>query len=106
MPIYRRMAALSLVVLGYPSATSGLFVKGGFGGLRAIAENDLVTAQTDAWTAQTGIGYNIRLGGRALLTAYANCVRTFSGATWFNGVSSPIAVLPNAIQFGTAFTIH
>jgi hypothetical protein len=106
VPVYRRMAALSLVVLGYPSETSGFFVKGGVGGLRAIAENDFVTAQTDAWTAQTGLGYDFRIGGRTMLTAYANYVRTFSGATWLNGVSSPVALLPNAIQFGTAFTIH
>ncbi len=106
VPIYRRMAALSVVVLGYPSETSGFFVKGGVGGLRAIVENDVVTAQTDAWTAQTGIGYDIRVGGHTMLTVYANYLRTFAGATWFNGVSSAIAVMPNAIQLGTAFTIH
>jgi len=106
VPVYRRMAALTLIVLGYPSETSGFFVKGGVGGLRAIAENDFVTVQTDAWTAQTGIGYDFRIGGRTMLTAYANYVRTFSGATWLNGVSSPVALMPNAIQFGTAFTIH
>ena len=56
-----------------------------------------MTAQTDAWTAQTGIGYDIRVGGHSMLTVYANYLRTFAGATWFNGVSSAIAVMPNAI---------
>jgi len=104
-PIYRRIAALDLVILGYPSETSGFFIKGGAGAMRAIAENDFIVAQTDAWTAQTGLGYDIRLGG-IMLTAYANYVRTFSGVTYFNGVTSPIAVVPNALQFGTALTLH
>jgi hypothetical protein len=104
-PIYRRIAALDLVVQGYPSETSGFFIKGGMGALRAIAENDFIVAQTDAWTAQTGLGYDIRLGG-IMLTAYANYLRTFSGVTSFNDVSSPIAVMPNALQFGTALTFH
>ena len=75
------------------------------GALRAIAENDFISAQTDAWTAQTGLGYDIRLGA-VLLTAYANYIRTLSGVTYFNGVTSPIAVMPNAFQFGTALTLH
>jgi hypothetical protein len=104
-PIYRRIAALDLVVLGYPSETSGFFIKGGAGAVRAIAENDFIVAQTDAWTAQSGLGYDIPLGG-IMLTAYANYVRTFSGVTYFNGVTSPIAVEPNALQFGLALTLH
>ena len=104
-PIYRRIAALDLVVLGYPSETAGFFIKGGVGGLRAIAENDFTRVQTDAWTAQTGLGYDVAVGG-VMLTPYVNYVRTFNAATYFNGVVSPVVVLPNAIQFGTALTIH
>jgi hypothetical protein len=104
-PIYRRIAALNLVVLGYPSENVGFFIKGGAGALRAIAEDDFIRLQTDAWTAQTGLGYDIALGG-IMLTPYVNYVRTFNAATYFNGVESPVVVLPNAIQFGTALTIH
>lgn len=105
-PIYRRIAALSLVVLGYPSAGSGFFIKGAAGGLRAIAENDFLRAQTDAYTSQTGVGYDIRLGGRTKLTPQATYVRTFGAATWFNGVSSPVAVTPNALQLALALTLN
>ena len=104
-PIYRRIAAASLVVLGYPGETAGFFVKGGFGGLRAIIENDFVRFQTDAWTAQTGIGYDIPIGG-AMLTPYATYERTFGGTTWFNGIVSPVTALPNAIHVGMALTVH
>lgn len=104
-PIYRRIAALGLVVLGYPSERSGFFIKGGGGGLRAIAENDFVRAQTDAWTAQTGIGYDIPVGGRAQLTPQVTYIRTFGAGTWFNGVLSPETVTPNAIQLGVALTM-
>jgi hypothetical protein len=104
-PIYRRIAALNLVVLGYPSESLGFFIKGGGGALRAIAEDDFIRLQTDAWTAQTGLGYDIALGG-VMLTPYVNYVRTFNAVTYFNGVESPVVVLPNAIQFGTALTIH
>jgi hypothetical protein len=105
-PIYRRIAALNLVVLGYPSAGAGFFIKGAAGGLRAIAENDFLTAQTDAYTAQTGVGYDIRVGGRTKLTPQATYVRTFGAATWFNGVSSPVAVTPNALQLAVALTLN
>lgn len=105
-PIYRRIAALNLVVLGYPSETAGFFLKGGAGVLRAIVEDDFSRAQTDAFTAVTGVGYDIPLGGGTKLTAYVNYLRTFGGETWFNGVVSPVVVTPDAIQFGTALTIH
>ncbi|MBT8337358.1 MAG: hypothetical protein KJO11_12195, partial [Gemmatimonadetes bacterium] len=105
-PIYRRVAGLGVSVLGYPSATSGFFVKGSVGGLRAIAEDDLLLIQTDAWMATTGIGYDVPVGENVSLTLYANYVRGFGGSTWVNGVSSPVVVTPNAIQVGAGFTVH
>lgn len=104
-PIYRRIAALNLVLIGYPGETTGFFIKAGFGGLRAIIEDDFVRFQTDAWTAQTGIGYDIPVGN-AMLTPFATYERTFGGTTWFNGIVSPVTALPNAIHFGMAFTVH
>jgi hypothetical protein len=106
VPIYRRIAALNLVFIGYPSARSGFFVRGGAGGLRAIVENDFVIAQTDAFASQLGIGYDIPMAGRLKLTPQVTYLRTFGGTTTFNGVASPEVVSPNAIQFGIALTIH
>lgn len=104
-PVFRRIAAVGLVVLGYPSDTSGFFVKGGVGGLRASIDDDFYDFQTDAWTAQAGIGIDILIGD-AMLTPYANHVRTFNGQTWFNDLVSPVTVLPNAILLGMALTVH
>lgn len=101
----RRIAAVNLMLLGYPSRKSGFFVKGAFGGLRAIAETDLDWVQTDAFTSQTGIGYDIPLGD-TFLTPYVTYIRTFAGETWFNGFVSPETVYPNAFQVGVAFTVH
>ena len=105
-PIYRRMAALNLVFLGYPSAGSGFFIKGGGGVVRAIVEDDYLSVRTDAYTAETGIGCDIPMGGNAKLTLYANYLRTFAGGTWLNGIVSPVVIAPNAFQVGTALTVH
>jgi hypothetical protein len=105
-PVYRRVAGLSLVLLGYPSETSGFFVKGGFGGVRAIAEDDFVLIQTDAFMGISGIGMDIRMSDKTMITPYANYVWSFSGETWVNQIVSPVVALPNAVQVGVALTVH
>lgn len=102
----RRIAALSVVLLGYPSATGGFFVKGGLGVLRAIGENDYVIVRSDALMATTGVGYDIPVGERVDLTPYVTYVRTFSTRTWANDVESPVPLSPNAFQLGVALTVH
>jgi hypothetical protein len=104
-PIFRRVAGLSVAVLGYPSPDSGFFVKGAFGGIRAIVEDDFVLVQTDAWMATTGVGYDIPVGS-VMITPYLNYVRSFGGSTEVNGFVGDAAVLPNAFQFGAALTVH
>jgi hypothetical protein len=103
---YRRLASLSVVTKVYPSATSGFFVLGGAGGLAAVVETDYDYAETRAWSAETGIGIDIPVGGSAKVTPHVSYVRTFGAQTWFNGFDSPIAVTPNAVQFGAALTIN
>ena len=105
-PVFRRVAGLSIAVLGYPSPSSGFFVKGGVGGVRAIVENDVLVVQTDAWMGTTGLGYDIPVGSTAMLTPYANYVWSFGGSTFVNEISSPVAVMPNAVQLGIALTLH
>lgn len=104
-PVYRRVAALNLVFLGYPSSTSGFFVKGGVGGMRAIVEDDFILAQTDTFNSQFGIGFDIPLGAIAL-TPFANYIYTFAGETTLNGIVSAEAVQPNEVQFGIALTVN
>lgn len=102
----RRVAGMGVALLGYPSPTSGFFVKGGLGGIRAIGENDVLIVQSDAWMATTGIGYDISVGDGVGITAYANYVRSFGAGTWVNGFSSDFVATPNVLQFGAALTVH
>jgi hypothetical protein len=105
-PIFRRVAGLSLGVLGYPSPNSGFFVKGAFGGVRAIVEDDFISVQTDAWMATTGVGFDIPVSSALMITPYLNYVRSFGGETTANGFVSPVPLLPNAFQFGAALTVR
>lgn len=102
----RRVATWGAAFLGYPSPTGGFFVKGGLGGIRAIAEDSQFLLQTDAWMATTGIGYDIPVGDKVGMTAYANYVRSFGAGTWLNGFSSDFVATPNLLQFGAALTVH
>lgn len=104
-PVFRRVAGLSVAVLGYPNPNSGFFVKGALGGVRAIVENDFLLVETNAWMATTGVGYDIPVGS-VMITPYLNYVRSFGGTTDVNGLTSPSAVLPNAFQFGAALTVN
>ncbi len=104
--IYRRVASASVVLLGYPSETSGFFVKAGFGGIRGIVENDFLRVQTDGWSSQIGLGYDFPIGEGVAVTAFGEYVYTIAPATWVNGVSVDEAVSPNAFQVGLAITVQ
>jgi len=107
VPIYRRIAALNIVVIGYPTPGSGFFVRGGGGALRAIIEDDFTLAQTDAFSSQIGVGYDFPMGnGRLKFTPQVTYISTFGGATTFNGISSPEVVAPNMLQIGIGLTFH
>lgn len=105
-PVYRRVASLGISFLGYPDPDGGFFVKGSLGGIRAIGENDLILAQTDAWMATTGIGYDIPVGEQVNATLYANYVRAFGAGTWVNGFQSSVAATPNVVQVGLGLSVH
>lgn len=104
-PIYRRMAAINLVFLGYPSETSGFFVKGGAGVSRAVVEDDFVSVVANSYTAVGGIGVDISAGS-VMFTPYANFIRAFGGETQINGFVSPVLIEPNTVQIGIALTVH
>ncbi len=104
-PIHRRLAALSLVLLGYPTQSPGFHVKSAFGGVRAIAEDDLVVVLTDALFGQAGIGWDVRFGA-GMLTPFVNYQFSFAGRTTANDVLLDEVVLPNALQFGLGITFH
>ena len=106
VPIYRRIAGLSLVFIGFPSERSGFFIRGGGGGIRAIVEDDAFILQTDAFTSQLGVGYDLPMSGRMKLTPQVTYISTFGGATTLNGVTSPVVLSPNLIQIGIGLSVH
>lgn len=106
VPIYRRIAGLNLVFIGFPSERSGFFIKGGGGALRAIVEDDTFIVQTDAFTSQIGVGYDVPMSGRMKLTPQVTYISTFGGATTLNGITSPVVVSPNLVQIGIGLSVH
>ena len=102
--IERRIAAVSVVFLGYPSPTGGFFVRSGVGGIRAVIEDPNVVAQGDGLTWQVGVGYDIRFGAVAL-TPYATYVNSTQVALTVNGVSTDFHLNPNILQAGLALTL-
>lgn len=100
----RRIAAVSVVFLGYPSPTSGFFVRSGAGGIRAVIEDPSVVAEGDGLTWQVGVGYDIGFGAVAL-TPYVTYVNSTQVALTINGASTDFHVNPNILQVGLALTL-
>jgi len=99
----RRIAAVSLVFVGYPSSTAGFFVRGGGGGIRAVVENDIASVVGEGITWSVGIGFDIGSGGAAL-TPYVTYLNSTEVAADVNGVSTGVNLNPNILQFGLAIT--
>lgn len=100
----RRSTSASLALLVYPSVTSGFFLKGAIGGMRARFELDGAVLQSDVVTSQLGIGYDIPLGGVSL-TPYITGMWTFGGRSQLSGETFPATIHLNALQVGVAFTV-
>ena len=101
----RRIAALSVVFLGYPSSTGGLFVRSGAGVIRAVVENPSAVAVGNGFTWQVGLGYDIALGAVAL-TPYATYLNSIEVALDVNDVSTGFNLNPNILQVGMALTVR
>lgn len=102
----RRIAALSVVFMGYPSETTGFFVRSGFGGIRAVIEDaNANTAVGTGLTWQIGVGYDIAFGAAAL-TPYVTFVNSMEVGLNINDVSTGFNLNPNILQAGLAITVH
>ena len=101
----RRIAAVSGVVLVYPSASAGFFVRGGAGAIRAVIEDASNSATGSGITWQAGLGYDLGLGGVAL-TPYVTYVESMEVALHINDVSTGFNLNPNILQFGLAVTVQ
>jgi hypothetical protein len=99
----RRIAAVSVVFVGYPSSTAGFFIRGGGGGIRAVIEDNLVSVVGEGVTWSVGIGFDIG-SGSAALTPYVTYVNSMEVAADVNGLSTGVNLNPNILQFGLAIT--
>lgn len=100
----RRIAAISAVFLGYPSATGGFFVRSGGGMLRAVIEDGTNVAVGEGLTWNVGVGYDIPVGSIAL-TPYVTFLNSMNVALVLNDVSTDFDINPNILHAGIALTI-
>jgi hypothetical protein len=100
----RRIAAISAVFLGYPSATSGFFVRSGAGMIRAVIEDGTNNAVGEGLTWQLGVGYDFPIG-RVAFTPFLTYVQSMQTALDVNGIATDFEINPNILQGGVAITI-
>lgn len=100
----RRIAAISVVFLGYPSVTGGFFVRSGAGMLRAVIEDPNIVAEGNGFTWSLGVGYDFPLGGAAF-TPFLTYVNSMEVALDINQTSTGFNLNPNILQGGVAITI-
>jgi hypothetical protein len=102
----RRIAAVSFVTVGYPSATAGFFLRGGFGGVRAVVENSLYSVTGEGLSWQFGAGFDIPMGSGAALTPYVTYLNSSNVTAHVNEVSLETNLNPNILQAGLAITVR
>ncbi|MGH7471635.1 MAG: hypothetical protein ACRENP_27095 [Longimicrobiales bacterium] len=102
----RRIAAVSLVTVGYPSATAGFFVRGGFGGVRAVIEDAIFSVTGEGLSWQIGAGFDIPMGAGAALTPYVTYLNSSNVTAHLNEVSLGTNLNPNILLAGLAITVR
>lgn len=102
----RRIAAVNIVTIGYPGSTSGFFVRGGFGMLRAVVETSSYSVVGNGMTWQIGTGYDVPFGTGIALTPYVTYLGSTEVAADLNDVSLGVNLNPNILQVGLAITVR
>jgi hypothetical protein len=98
--------ALSAVGYFYPSATGGLYFKGGLGVL-AISDNAPINQGSAAGlAAQLGLGYDFRVAKNISLSPYANYIASTGAELKVDGTASGADINPNIFQIGLGVTMH
>jgi hypothetical protein len=99
--------ALSGVVLFYPSATGGLFLKGGLGVSYFTASATGYTSESlTAFELTGGLGYDIRLGRAFSITPYFNGYYGFPASYTDLGSTVGTSVSQSLLQIGLAASWH
>ena len=103
----RRLAALNLVALVYPSKSMGLYLKGGVGGVRVVVETpdltNVAVGEGFGWTI--GAGWDFYLSRSVALTPYVMYLGSSGTTTTLNGAGINVNLNPNMWQLGGALTI-
>ncbi len=101
-----RAGALSAVGYFYPSATGGLYLKGGLGVL-AISDNAPIQQGSAAgMAASLGLGYDFRVAQNISLSPYANYITSTGAELKVDGAASGADINPNIFQIGLGVTMH
>lgn len=102
----RRIAAISVVFLGYPSVTGGFFLRSGVGVIRAVIEDPSNnSAVGEGYTWQFGVGYDIPFGAAAI-TPYLTFVGSREVRLSINEIDTNFNLNPNILQGGLAITVR
>jgi hypothetical protein len=99
--------ALSGVLLFYPSATGGLYLKGGLGvAYYSASASGFATEDLTAFALSGGVGYDIRLGRNFSLTPYFNGFYGFPASYKSGGAGQGFNVSQSLLQLGLAASFH
>jgi hypothetical protein len=95
------------VLIFYPSATGGFFVKGGLG-VSYLTETATGYSSADltAFALSGGVGYDFRLGKTFGLTPYFNGFYGFPASVKSGGLTSSNKVSQSLLQLGLAVAWH
>jgi hypothetical protein len=99
-------SSLMAVVLYYPSAKGGLYLKGGLGIAMYRASDGTDDATMTGFGFSGGIGYDIRLAKNFSLTPYVNAMYGTSASYKFNGTDTGVSASQRLFQAGLAVTFH
>lgn len=100
-------AAMSLLVMIYPSPTSGFWVN--FGPGYSLYTEDAPGAQLEVESVSLvgGLGYDIRVGRMLSLTPFLDALYSIPGNIKLNGATVPDSdATPKMLGLGLAITVH
>ena len=95
---------LSGVAYFYPTATNGLWLKGGLGIATFEATDDIDEITTTGIGLSAGVGYDFRMTPNFSLTPYLSLLQQVSGEAEVNGLDTGESAKVNVIQLGLGFT--
>lgn len=100
------LGSVQAVVLLYPMAKSGFFVKTGFGLAQYSAKDPTNKISSQALAMQVGVGYEMAVAQSMSIVPFANFVGTTGADVRFNDTVSGLGAKTSLIQVGVGLTLH